>query len=300
MADNKQQLEIDLGIEEKPAEEQEIVVEADEAPAPEAQAAPEVDPMEAVRELRAQLDRERQARHEAEQAARRAAEQANAAYSEMDDTNVQLVVSAIDKVKTDNGILTSQYADAMQSGEYEKAAAIQATISANSARLVQLENGLSEMQRGPKRAPIQPLPSPQQGSMLDEIINRVSPRSANWLRDNRDSLNDDRMVRRMFRAHEDAVDEGIELDSDTYFRFIETRLGFKKAQEAVDPTSAAAKPMQRSAPPAAAPVNRGNGTRPGVVKLSGVEAETAKVLGMTEKEYATHKLALQREGKLPN
>jgi phage I-like protein len=64
--------------------------------------------------------------------------------------------------------------------------------------------------------------------------------------------------------------------------------------------SAAAKPVQRSAPPAAAPVNRGNGTRPGVVKLSGVEAETAKMLGMTEKEYALNKLALQREGKLPN
>jgi len=299
MAENKEQLEIDLGIEDKPAEEQEIVVETENAPAPEA-AAPEVDPMEAVRELRAQLDRERQARHEAEQAARRAAEQANAAYSEMDDTNVQLVVSAIDKVKTDNGILTSQYAEAMQTGEYEKAATIQATISANSARLVQLENGLSEMQKGPKRAPIQPLPPPQQGSMIDQIITQVTPRSASWLRDNRDSLNDDRMVRRMFRAHEDAVDEGIEPDSDTYFRFIENRLGMKKAQEAADPTSAAAKPVQRSAPPAAAPVNRGNGTRPGVVKLSSVEAETAKMLGMTDKEYATHKLALQREGKLPN
>lgn len=301
MSEKQDQLEIDLRLDDKAPEEQEVVVETEaEASAPEVGAAPEVDPMEAVRELRAQLDRERQARYEAEQAARRAAEQANAAFSEVEDTNVQLVNSAIDKVRTDNSILTAQYAEAMQGGEYEKAATIQATISANAARLIQLENGLAEMQRAPKRAPVQPVSPPQQGGMLDQIIASVTPRSANWLKDNRDSLNDDRAIRKMFRAHEDAVDEGIEPDSDAYFRFIEGRLGLKKAQEAESPMSAAAKPVQRSAPPAAAPVNRGNGSRPGVVRLTGVEAETAKMLGMTEKEYAQHKLALQREGKLPN
>jgi phage I-like protein len=34
--------------------------------------------------------------------------------------------------------------------------------------------------------------------------------------------------------------------------------------------------------------------------LSRAEADTAKMLGMTEKEYALHKIALQKEGKLAN
>lgn len=297
MADGKDQLEIELELDQKAEAEDEVVVEKeDEKPA-----APIVeDPTDAIRELRMQLERERAARYEAELAAKRAAEQANAAYSEVDDTNVQLVNSAIDKIKTDNSILTSQYAEAMQVNDYERAAQIQAAISQNAAKMVQLESGLQEMQRTPRRVPVQPVPAQPQSSQIDQIINSVTPRSASWLKENRDSLQDDRSIRKMFRAHEDAVDEGIEPDSDSYFRFIEQRLGLKKVQEQENPMSAAAKPAQRSAPPAAAPVNRGNGTRPGVVKLTAVEAETAKMLGMTDKEYALNKLALQREGKLPN
>lgn len=297
MADEKDQLEIELELDPKAEAEDEVVVEKEgEKPS----AVVQEDPADAIRELRMQLERERAARYDAEVAAKRAAEQANAAYSEVDDTNVQLVSSAIDKIKTDNTILTSQYAEAMQVNDYERASQIQSAISQNAAKMVQLENGLQEMQRTPRRVPVQPVKPQQFVSPLDQIINEVSPRSANWLKENRDYLQDDRSIRKMFRAHEDAVDEGIEPDSDSYFRFIEQRLNLKKAQEQDNPMSAAAKPVQRSAPPAAAPVNRGNGTRPGVVKLSAVEAETAKMLGMTDKEYALNKLALQREGKLPN
>jgi len=64
--------------------------------------------------------------------------------------------------------------------------------------------------------------------------------------------------------------------------------------------SAAAKPVARSVPPAAAPANRSGNGRANVVRLTRAEADTAKMLGMTETEYAKHKLALQKEGKLPN
>lgn len=253
------------------------------------------DPSEAINALKAQLEAEKQARAEAERIARRAAEQAQAAMGEVDDTNIQLVNTAIDTVKRDNDLLTSNYAEAMSMGDYERAAKIQATMASNSAKLLQLENGLREMQTAPKRQPIAP-PAPA-SSQIDQIISAVSPRSATWLRSNKEHINDARMINKMFRAHEDAVDDGIEPDSDAYFRFIEGRLGINSNQAAEAPMSAAAKPA-RQAPPPSAPVNRESSNRSNTVRLTRAEAETAKMLGMTETEYAKHKIALQKEGKL--
>lgn len=258
-----------------------------------------IDTQDAINTLKAQLEAEKRAREEAETLARRATQQANAAYGEVEDTNIQLVNTAIDTVKRDNDILTSNYAEAMSMGDYERAAKIQATMASNSAKLLQLENGLREMQNAPKRAPVENVPPPA-SVQLDQIINAVSPRSANWLRNNKSTLSDDRMIKKMFRAHEDAVDDGVEPDSDAYFKYIEQRLGLGAKEEADNPMSSASKPVQRQAAPPSAPVNRESSNRANTVRLTRAEADTAKMLGMTETEYAKHKIALQKEGKLPH
>lgn len=256
-------------------------------------------PEDAINSLKAQLEAERQARAEAETLARRAAQQANAAFGEVEDTNLQLVNTAIDTVKRDNDILTSNYAEAMSMGDYERAAKIQATMASNSAKLLQLENGLREMQNAPRRPPIENVPPPA-SVQLDQIIGAVTPRSASWLRSNKAQLSDERMIKKMFRAHEDAVDDGVEPDSDAYFRYIEQRLGLGSKEEADNPMSSASKPVQRQAAPPSAPVNRETNARSNTVRLTRAEADTAKMLGMTETEYAKHKIALQKEGKLPH
>lgn len=256
-------------------------------------------PEDAINSLKAQLETERQARAEAETLARRAAQQANAAFGEVEDTNIQLVNTAIDTVKRDNDILTSNYAEAMSMGDYERAAKIQASMATNSAKLLQLENGLREMQNAPRRPPIENVPPPA-SVQLDQIIGAVTPRSASWLRSNKAQLSDERMIKKMFRAHEDAIDDGIEADSDAYFRYIEQRLGLGAKAEADNPMSSASKPVQRQAAPPSAPVNRETNARSNTVRLTRAEADTAKMLGMTETEYAKHKIALQKEGKLPH
>ena len=302
METGKDQLEIFVEDDAAENKEAEVVVEEEAVEEPKkvaaASEAPQVDANEAIERMKRQLDEERRARAEAERIARQASEQANKAYSEVDDTNTQLVNSAITQLKTNNAILTSQYAEAMSSNDYERAAQIQSEISHNAAKLIHLENGLQEMKNQPRRQVVDPLPPPPRGDVLDQIINQVTPRSADWLRANRDNIRDERTIKKMFRAHEDAVDDGYEPDSDAYFAFIEQRMGISRAEEAESPLSAAAKPAPRSVAPAAAPVNRGTAPSNNVVRLSKAEAETAKMLGMTDKEYATHKLALQREGKL--
>ena len=126
----------------------------------------------------------------------------------------------------------------------------------------------------------------------DQLARQVSPRSASWIRENRDALDNDRMIRRMFRAHEDAVDEGIAADSEEYFSFIENRLGISQRGQEEAPA-----PARRAPPPPPAPVSRG-GQRPNTVRLTREQVDMAKMMGMTEADYAKNMVALKREGKI--
>jgi len=301
MSDKEEQLEIVLDEPKATKADEPTVVIEDEAAPAQAGADDEDDnsPDRVIKKLEKTLKKERKAREKAEQVAQMAHQQVKAAYTEVGDTNKQLVASAIDRLKTDNDILTATYSEAMQNGDYDRAAKVQASISANSAKLVQMENGYQEMQRNPVHVPRLPDP-PKSDDMLDQIIGSVSKDSARWLKDNRDHLDSEKSIRKMFRAHEDAVDEGITPDTPAYFQFIEGRLGINKAQKEQDDVMSAASKPSRSAPPPPAPVERYNNTRTNVVRLSRAEAEMAQVLGMTDKEYALHKRELQKTGKLPN
>jgi phage I-like protein len=143
------------------------------------------------------------------------------------------------------------------------------------------------------RPPVRPVaPPPPNVSPVDDLIQRVTPLSAQWLQNNRDNLKDPRSFRIMARAHEDAVDHGIIPESDEYFRFVESRLGFSKGETAPpEPAmSAAAAPVQRRQSPPAAPVSRqpstSSGNKPHVVKLTPEQREAARISGVTEEEYA--------------
>lgn len=226
------------------------------------------------------------------------------AMQEAGENRKHVMMAALNQIKSDADLLSNQFAEAMSINNYELAGKIQQQMAANEIRKVQFESELDNMKR-------QEVPQ-QSGSQIDQIIKAVSPTSAQWLKQNKEHLNDDRAIRKMFRAHEDAVEDGIKPDSDEYFEYIEKRLGISenevekapvKRRKEVDsddePLSAAAKPSPRSAPPPPAPVER-YGSRPNVIRLTRAEAETAQMLGMTEKEYAMHKVALQKEGKLPH
>jgi len=292
MADDKNQISLDLGDEPKVEAEPEVVLLAEdepEAPAPEPEKVA-VSPDSAIEELNRRLQAERQAREEAEKRAREAAARANQAANEVEDTHLHLVKNAIDTVKRDQEILKANIKEAWSIGDYDKAAEYQEMMSSNSAKLLQLEHGFQEMQNRPPVRPVAPPPS--NVSPVDDLIQRVTPLSAQWLQNNRDNLKDPRSFRIMARAHEDAVDHGIIPESDEYFRFVESRLGFSKGETAPpEPAmSAAAAPVQRRQSPPAAPVSRqpstSSGNKPHVVKLTPEQREAARISGVTEEEYA--------------
>lgn len=281
----------------------EVEVAATEEPVVEMASAPEIAPEEGIQELKRKLASEQQARQDAERRAQQANAQVKRAYVEVEDTNYQLVTNAIDTVKGRSEALRGAYAEAMSVGDYAKAAEVQEAMSTNAFQLAELERGRIAMEGRAQQARAQAEQQAQQPSdHIERLAAAVSPTSAAWLRENRAHIGDERAVKRMFRAHEDAVDDGLEPDSPEYFQFIESRLGVRREAPpaAENPLSSAAAPAtpRRSSAPPAAPVSRGNATRPNVVRLSREEADLAASWGYTPEEYATHKNNLVKEGRI--
>ena len=299
MSDKDDQIEVEIDDPVVAEKEEEIKVITDDDSGAD-KGPPVISAEDGIRELRRRLEAEHQGRLEAEHYAKYAREQASKAYEEVGETQFHLVSNALDTVRRDGDILKSQLRDAMNIGDHDRAAEIQEAMSTNAIRLNQLEAGKRDMETRPRQPafnpPPPPPPQPAYQDPLEQIAGAVSPRSASWIRANKDSLGNERALREMFRAHESAVDHGYAPDSDAYFQFVENRMGISDSRQ-----QAASAPVQRKAAPPAAPVSRsgnGTGSRPNVVRLSSEQQEMAKNLGMTNAEYAAQVVALRKEGKL--
>lgn len=284
-------LELDLGEDPKPAED--IIVEKSEEKTP---ADPVKDTLEA---LKKQLEEERKGRQEAMRRASEAEQSAYAAQGEVQDTSLHLVSNAIDTVRQNNNILKSNYREAMAMQDFDSAADIQAEMSANAARLLQLEQGKQALENQPR----QPAPKPYQADPVEALASQLSPRSAEWVRRNPQYATDPRLYQKMIAAHNLAMADDIPADSDDYFDAIEDTLRMRRQDNSrdYDAMADAAKPTQRRSAPPAAPVSRsggGGGSKPDRVTLSAAEREMASMMGMTIDEYGRNKLILQKEGKL--
>ncbi len=295
MSGNEEQLKIELEVPTKEENDEIEVIKEEETPK-----AAAIEPEEGINDLKIKLEQERQARLEAERQARAAAEAAAYAQNEVQDTNLQLVKNAIETVKRNNDILKYNYSEAMAVGDYAKAAEIQESMSINASKLMELERGRSHMENMPKIEPVQPQ---RPSDPVEALASQLSPRSAEWVRRNPQCVTDPRMYQKMVAAHNLAMADGYQPDTDDYFAFVEDTLKISKRvviQEDDDPMSGAAKVTQRRSPPAA-PVSRNNtstGSRPNSVRLTAEEVETANDLGMTPEEYARNKRLLQKEGRL--
>jgi hypothetical protein len=296
MADKDDQIEIQLDEPEKaPADPEIKVVKAEET------RSREVAPEEGMHALRQQLEKERATRIEMERRAREFAQSAMQAKNEAQDSNLHLVSNAIETVKQQNEVLKSNYSQAMSAGDYDRAAEIQQTMSNNSARLLQLEQGKQALEAMPKQ---QAPANVGVSDPVEALASQLSPRSAAWVRKNPQFATDPRQYQKMLAAHNLVTADGIAPDTDEYFESVESILRMRRSepvQQADDPMADAAKPTQRRTPPPAAPVSRSGaapGARPNTVRLTSQEREIAGMMGMTVEEYAKNKLALQKEGKL--
>jgi len=294
------------------------VSEAD--PAPEA---PVVKPEEGLAKLQAQLATEKRAREDAERRATDAANSEARALAESQNTNKHLIDVAISNSTQALDALEAKQAQAYAEGDFAGAAKVGREIGRESAKLLQLEQGKEALSKAPPpqpRAPADP---------LERFIAErgITPTSAQWLRTHPECISDAKLNRKMLRAHEDALDEGLKGDTPEYFAHLEKSLGFGHTDAPRPKTNGAAAVVDtddhastetasnkaaggRNAAPAAAPVTRGStgtgGAKNGrTITLSAAEREmallsfpTAKTQAEAEQMYAKQKAALIKEGKL--
>jgi len=291
MSENEELIEINPGDISKVQDDPEVIIIDDPASgeADDGAKKRDVDPAAALEKLKRKLKQEKDRANDAEARARLAVAQASSASNEMDDTHLHLVGSAISTIKRDQDILKMNYRESLTNGDYDRVAEIQESMSMNAAKLLQLENGFNDMKSKPKQ--VVP-PPPPKDMTVEDLITRVTPKSAEWLKEHQDDLGDARSLRIMGRAHDDAVDMGIKAESQEYFSFIEKRLGIGNRGRSVDEDtevfSEAARPMQRRQSPPAAPVTRsgnGSGQRSTEIRLTKEQVEHAKISGLTPKEY---------------
>jgi len=278
-------------------EDDDITLELAPEEEPEAVEAPQEEEPAYITELKRQLSEEKAARIRAEQQVHQANRETHRAKSEVDDTNLQLVVNAIDTVNRDIELLSQAHTYALQSGDFDRATKIQREMSANEAKLLQLNNGKEALENAPRQ------PEPQMAPLdpVEDLASRLSPRSADWVRKHPEFVRDQRLNAKMIAAHNLAVADGIPTDTDEYFDAIEETLKVtpKPAQNDTDDQYAAKAVRRRDAAPAAAPANRGGqSASSNVVRLSAAEREMAEMMGMKPEDYAKNKVALKKEGKI--
>lgn len=303
MSEQTENKDLELEIELEEPKDEEIKIETapeeleEEVEKAEEPSKPQLSVEDGIEELRAQLEKERNARFEAEKKAREAAEQAKRAEIEAQDTNIQLIDTAIDNLKRDNMLLRQAALEQFEAGNYDKATEFQEKAFANTLKLRELENGKSALEQ---RSKVKEVPFSE--DPVEAFATRLSPRSAEWVRKNPQCVTDPRMYQKMIAAHNMALADGYQADTDDYFSYVEGMLKINKRQETRSEAPAPAAPQRKAAPPAA-PVSRSAGSnspKSDVIRLSKDEREMAESMGMTAKEYALNKLMLIKEGKLPN
>ena len=288
------QIELELNLEPLETEKKEEEIVVVEAKEPEKGELPvEV----GINELKLRLEEEKKGREDAERRYKEAQQAANLAKNDAFDSNLRLLDNAIETVQRNSEILKQNLRDAIAAGDADAQADIMLSIS-------RADSDLRQLQQGKQQYEAQAAAAQTTEDPVEKIASRLTPRSADWVRAHPEYARDPAMTRRMVRAHEDAMDEGIKADTDEYFEFVETKLKIRKPETRVEQEesalSEAAAPTQRRSAPPAAPVSRASstGSRSNIVTLTRAERETAQALGMTDREYAANKQALIKEGKL--
>lgn len=258
---------------------------------------PEDDVQASIDLLKKQLEDEKNARLMAEARAQEAASREMHAQKQKKDSDLQIVVNAIQTVKTNNDILQSQGAQALAAGDYTRFTEIQRELAANEYRLQQLETGRVAMEEEIKNP--KPVPQPVAADPVEALASQLTPRSADWVRRHPEFARDQSKMRQMIAAHELAVSRGIQPDTDDYFSDVESTLRIKPASAPVsdDPMEQAAQVTQRRSSPAAAPVSRGS-SGPKTMSLTAEEREMASMMKMSPEDYAKQKARLIKEGKI--
>lgn len=265
-----------------------------------------------LEEKQKQAEEERKARIEAENLARQKEYEAKNAVVYAQDNQVIAFDNAIASLERDGEMLESQYAAALEKGDYAAAGKIQRQMSKLETRLefvnkakLELEDKLEQHKQSLTPPERQEYVSPQE--QVEQYIKTLSPTAQNWIRQHPEVVLDPNIRNNLVRAHEEAVQSyRYAPDTPEYYAHIEAKMGYGGAQmeEPRAQTVPQVPRQQQRQPMASAPVTRSAGpsiTRSNgslSVTLSPAHREAAEIAGMTEEEYAAEMVRLANLGKI--
>ncbi len=262
-----------------------------------------VQPEEGIEELKKRLEDEKNRRLAAEGREAKLTQDLHEAKGEVGQTNLQIVESAIDKMKSDRAVIQQQYREARANGDLDAEIEAQTALADNATKLNQLELGYVAMKANPQPATRQG--DGRTGDPVEDLARGMEKEghqaSADWVRKHPEFARDQKKYAAMIGAHNVAVNaKGLSPNTPEYFSAVEEILGIDPATRheprsdaapnGHDVTSSAAKAVQERGadnPPPAAPPSRG--TSGNAVRLTAAEKEAAQISGISEEEYARNK-----------
>ena len=249
------------------SEEPEIEVEIEQdAPVVEAKKDGSEDAIAAaIREQAKEYEVKLVAEREEKEAARRRADtaerEARVATARVADSDLDSVTNAISMVEMQREKVKRQLKDAMEAGDFDGTVKAQEDLSEAITKLNALKEGKNYIEQR-KSEPVNVDPQ-------EAYIGKFTQRSQEYLRQHRELVTNENKNKRMISAHYEAEAEGHKPDSESYFQFLDNKLGYADAPKKAP-----------SRMPAGAPVSRGNGDiqsggNGNVIKLSSGEARAA-------------------------
>ncbi len=179
---------------------------------------------------------------------------------------------------------------AMEDQNYDDVAAAQlelGRLGAEQTRYEQIKAQEEARAKAPKQEKEVEIPKPQPQQPVKD------PKAESWAEQNEWFGRDKVMTNVAYAIHEDLVNQGIDPRTDYYYSEIDKRmrenLPHKFQQDSSSEEPARQQPVQT-----VASAHRNRGTGRNVVKLSSSEAAIAKRLGLSNEQYASEKLKLQR------
>lgn len=221
----------------------------------------------------------------------------------------QAIKAERDKIKEELGKLNSGYVNemggrltgsmeaakaklkkAMEDQDYDAVANAQFEIgklSTEQSRYEQIKAQQEALANAPKQEREIEIPKVQPQPPVKD------PKAESWAEKNEWFGTDKVMTNVAYAIHEDLVNQGVDPRTDYYYSEIDKRmrenLPHKFQQDSSSEEPARQQPVQT-----VASAHRNRGTGRNVVKLSSSEAAIAKRLGLSNEQYASEKLKLQR------
>ena len=221
----------------------------------------------------------------------------------------QAIKAERDKIKDELGKLNSGYVTemggrltgsmeaakaklkkAMEDQDYDAVANAQLEIGRLGAEQSQYEQMKAQQEalaKAPKQEREVEIPkAPQQQPVKD-------PKAESWAAENEWFGTDKVMTNVAYAIHEDLVNQGVDPRTDYYYSEIDKRMR-ENLPHKFEQNSSSEEPARQQPVQTVASAHRNRGTGRNVFKLSCSEADIEKRLGLSNEQYASEKLKLQR------